>query len=147
MNVGGRSTAVNTSVIVISPASGIPAAPTETKAKILVIDDDKQVRRFISESLRQMGYTVTNASNGQEGLVLLQQDPVDLLVIDFAMPGMNGAEVARAAREMHAPLKILMVSGYADSAAIESLLGATPLLRKPFDVAGLGATVADILQR
>jgi CheY-like chemotaxis protein len=63
------------------------------------------------------------------------------------MPVMNGAEVARAARELQPSIRILMVSGYADSAAIESLLGATPLLRKPFDVSALGATVAEVLGR
>ena len=58
------------------------------------------------------------------------------------MPGMNGAEVARAAQERQPGIKVLMVSGYADSAAVEAALGSARLLRKPFDLAELGAAVA-----
>ena len=85
-------------------------------------------------------------SNGQDALARLRESHFDLLVVDFAMPGMNGAEVARAAKEMQPSLKVLIVSGYADSAAIEALLGDTPLLRKPFDVHALSVAVAEILR-
>ncbi|MFL6577504.1 MAG: response regulator, partial [Povalibacter sp.] len=125
----------------------IPAPAIEQRGAVLVIDDDRQVRRFIRESLRQQGYTVSDASNGEDGLALLRQQRFDLLVVDYAMPGLNGAEVARAAQALQSSLKILMVSGYADSAAIEALLGPIPLLRKPFDVSLLGATVAEVLKR
>ena len=125
----------------------IPAPLGTQRFQILVVDDDKQVRRFISESLRHLGYLVHDVGSGEEGLARLREEGFDLLVVDFAMPVMNGAEVARAARELQPSIRILMVSGYADSAAIESLLGATPLLRKPFDVSALGATVAEVLGR
>ena len=61
------------------------------------------------------------------------------------MPGMNGADVARAARERQPDIEVLMVSGYADSAAVETALGSARLLRKPFDLAELGAAVAETL--
>ena len=57
------------------------------------------------------------------------------------MPGMNGAEVARAAQERQPGIKVLMVSGYADSDAVEAALGSARQLRKPFDLAELGAAV------
>ena len=62
------------------------------------------------------------------------------------MPGMNGAEVARAAQRKHSGLSVLIVSGYADSAAIESALGSIPILRKPFDTTELGNAVAEVLR-
>ena len=85
------------------------------------------------------------ADGGSAALALLETVTFDLLVIDFAMPGMNGAQVAHAARALQRDLKILIVSGYADSAAIESALGATPLLRKPFDTTELSTAVANVL--
>jgi CheY-like chemotaxis protein len=121
------------------PLSGAP------EMSVLVVDDDRQVRRFVSESLRSLGYRVTDVAGGADALTHLRERRFDLLLIDFAMPGMNGAEVARAAHELHADLKILMVSGYADSAAIASAPGATTLLRKPFDLRELSAAVAEVL--
>ncbi|HKE95667.1 MAG TPA: response regulator [Povalibacter sp.] len=123
----------------------VPTPAGNPLIAVLVIDDDRQVRRFVSDSLRSFGYQVVDSASGSEGLELLRADRFDLLLVDFAMPGMNGADVARAAQEMQPDLRVLIVSGYADSAAIEAALGATPLLRKPFDVAELGAAVAAIL--
>lgn len=124
----------------------VPAPPDVRNISILIVDDDRQVRRFITESLRTLGYRVTDVDNGAGALELIDAQPFDLLIADFAMPGMNGAEVAHAAQQRRKGLRVLMVSGYADSATIESTLGAIPLLRKPFDSAALGAAVAEVLR-
>jgi CheY-like chemotaxis protein len=124
----------------------LPAPQIAAATNILLVDDDRQVRRFIGESLRNLGYNVVDVANGQDALAQLGQKPFDLLVVDFAMPGMNGAEVARAAQQAQPTLKILLVSGYADSDAIEPLVGNTPLLRKPFDVNTLSTAVTEILR-
>jgi nitrogen-specific signal transduction histidine kinase/CheY-like chemotaxis protein len=125
----------------------VPGARPDSQKIILVVDDDNQVRRFIVESLRGLGYQVHAAAAGQAGLTILNEVPVDLLLVDFAMPGMNGAEVARAALAKRPDLPVLMVSGYADSAAVEAVAGTAKLLRKPFDFAELGAAVAELLKR
>jgi CheY-like chemotaxis protein len=111
-----------------------------------VVDDDRQVRRFISESLRQLAYHVVDVSDGAAALEQLRNEQFDLLLVDFAMPGMNGADVARAAQQIDAQMKVLIVSGYANSAAIEAALGETPVLRKPFDTQELGLTVKRIIE-
>jgi signal transduction histidine kinase len=116
-------------------------------ANILIVDDDKLVRRFMSESLRTLGYQVHDVGDGAEALVLLDRHRFDLLLADFAMPGMNGAEVAKAAQLKQPGLPVLIVSGYADSSAVEGALGSTRQLRKPFDMAELGAAVAETLKR
>jgi signal transduction histidine kinase/CheY-like chemotaxis protein len=149
-----------TTVRILLPAGAPPVVRTESIAqptttpsgvrsheqtRVLVVDDDKLVRRFMSESLRSLEYHVTEAENGAQGLATLERERFDLLLVDFAMPGMNGAEVARAAQERQAGIKVLIVSGYADSAAIEAALGTARLLRKPFDLAELGAAVAETL--
>jgi CheY-like chemotaxis protein len=119
-------------------------APT---ASILVVDDDKLVRRFMAESLRSLGYEVMDAAEGTEALAALDRRRFDLLLADFAMPGMNGAQVAKAAQLKQPELPVLIVSGYADSAAVEAVLGTTRQLRKPFNMAELGAAVAEILSK
>jgi len=149
-----------TTVRIILPAGAPPAVRTEStseptttpsgvrsreQTRVLVVDDDKLVRRFISDSLRSLQYHVTEAENGKQGLAAMERERFDLLLVDFAMPGMNGADVARAAQERQPDIKILMVSGYADSAAVEEALGTARLLRKPFDLGELGAAVAATL--
>jgi CheY-like chemotaxis protein len=123
-------------------------APTNLGAsgvRVLVVDDDRLVRRFMAESLKGMGHDVTDTADGATALDLMDRHHFDLLLVDYAMPGMNGADVARAARAKHPKLRILVVSGYADSAALEAAMGTAAQLRKPFDVAELRAAVVDVL--
>ena len=147
-----------TTVRIILPASEPPQAPVDSQSqapraaqgpseqvRVLVVDDDRLVRRFMSDSLRNLKYDVTDVENGEQALECLEREHFDMLVADFAMPGMNGAEVARAAKERQPGIKVLMVSGYADSDAVEAALGSARQLRKPFDGAELGAAVADTL--
>jgi signal transduction histidine kinase len=127
------------------PADTAPV-PLKKSTAVLVVDDDRLVRRFMSESLRSLGYEVQDTDNGIDALVLLDAQRFDLLLADFAMPGMNGAELARAAQLKQPGLPVLIVSGYADSAAVEAVLGTARQLRKPFDMAELGAAVAELLR-
>ena len=125
-------------------AKPTPASGTEPTISILVVDDDRLVRRFMTDSLNTLGYRVSEAADGQSALERLNEASFDLLIIDFAMPGMNGAEVARIARGLHPAMRILVVSGYADSAALQATLGDAPQLRKPFDTAELQAAVKEL---
>lgn len=140
------------SVVVTPPVvAPVPAEAPERRvartASILVVDDDNLVRRFMAESLRSLGYEVRDVGDGAAALAELEQRRFDLLLADFAMPGMNGAEVAKAAQLKQPELPVLIVSGYADSAAVEAALGTARQLRKPFDMAELGAAVAEILSK
>ena len=127
------------------PSTTVPGAQSREPTRVLVVDDDKLVRRFMAESLRSLQYHVTEAESGTQALATMERERFALLVVDFAMPGMNGADAARAAQERQPGIKVLMVSGYADSAAVEAALGTARQLRKPFDLAELGAAVADTL--
>lgn len=131
------------------PAAALDAPAAHTNAaqtSILVVDDDRQVRRFVAGALRNLKYNVVDVDNGAGALEHLDRQRFDVLLVDFAMPGMNGTQVAHAARALQSDLRILIVSGYADSAAIEEALGATPTLRKPFDAAELAAAVRQVLR-
>jgi signal transduction histidine kinase len=121
------------------------AVPSVRFEKILVVDDDPDVGDILSQVLADFGYHVQRVSSGEEALSVLDAAAPDLMLIDFSMPGMNGAEVVTAARKRNAMLKILFLSGYADSDALENAVGNAPLLRKPFRPIELAAAVRSAL--
>jgi len=105
--------------------------------RVLVIDDDPDVRRFIVQCLETLDYDVTQAEHGEAGLARLDADRPKLLIVDFAMPGLNGAAVAAEARRRRPGLPVILVTGYADTRAVERVVGADAILRKPFKVEDL----------
>jgi PAS domain S-box-containing protein len=122
---------------------GDAAAPANSKqcGRILVIDDDSDVRSFLVDSLAGLGHDVAACESGEEGLEKLRQWDADLALIDYAMPNMHGAEVARIARLARPELPIVFVTGYAESERIEALGDGVQILRKPFTVAELQEAV------
>jgi CheY-like chemotaxis protein len=110
------------------------------------VEDDADVRRVIVECLGLIGYSVTEAPNGAEGLEAIRKRKPDLLVVDYAMPDMTGAEVISKARELVGDLPVILATGYADMAAVERLAGKPTVLRKPFDINSLGTAVAAALR-
>lgn len=123
-----------------------PAVPALAGARhILVVEDDPDVRRVIVECLSLIGYKVTEAANGAEALTQLGTAKPDLLVVDYAMPDMTGAEVISQARRLVGDVPVILATGYADMAAVERLAGRPRILRKPFDIAQLGDAVNSVL--
>ena len=124
------------------PASRRPAAEQAGAGEtVLVVDDEPTVRTFVGEVLRDVGYAVLEAGDGAAGLALLRSPArIDLLVTDVGLPGgMNGRQMADAAR-LHRPgLRVLFITGYAEQA----VLGADPLepglqvMTKPFTAEAL----------
>jgi signal transduction histidine kinase/ActR/RegA family two-component response regulator len=99
---------------------------------LLLVDDDNDVRNVTAAILRDLGYVIVEAGSGGAALELLEYGPdIDLALIDFAMPGMNGAELARRVRAMRPALPILFVTGYADRTALPDVKEAE-VIRKPF---------------
>jgi CheY-like chemotaxis protein len=86
-------------------------------AMVLVVDDDADVRRLLTDSLQMLGYGIAEAEDGRAGLRVLEGAAPDVMVVDFAMPGLNGPEVAKAARAKCPQLPIIFATGYADTAA------------------------------
>ncbi|MCL6699504.1 PAS domain-containing protein [Sphingomonas sp. NSE70-1] len=111
---------------------------------VLLIDDDEDLRSIVSSALNSLGYEVVTAADGPSGLNQLLSSRPDVLVVDFAMPGMNGAEVAKQARELCPNLPVVLASGYANTDAIERAIGKDgKILRKPFRIDELLAAVAE----
>jgi CheY-like chemotaxis protein len=119
--------------------------PSSGGARVLLIDDDDDLRSVVSSALETLGYHVVAAADGPSGLDAMRAGAPDVLVLDFAMPGMNGAEVAKQARELYPGLPIVLASGYADTDAIERAIGKNAqLLRKPFRIDELLKAVGDV---
>ena len=101
-------------------------------AIILLIDDDSAVREVTSSLLRELGYVVMEVGSGGAALDLLSREAsVDLVMLDFAMPGMNGVDVAREVNSKYPTLPVVFVTGYADNAALEKI-GDARIIKKPF---------------
>jgi len=120
-----------------------PTAP----ARILIVEDDDFVRESMVSSLEALGHTVTQAADGEAGLAALQQAQPDLLITDYLMPGMTGAELMRRTRTMFPELPMIIATGYADMKAIEEVIRDDIVLRKPFQLAELAVSVGQALER
>ena len=99
---------------------------------VLVIDDDPDVRGFIVAALEEQGYRVRDAADGRQGLAEMDRDKPDLVIVDFVMPELSGADVAKKIRAKHPDQPILFVSGYSETDAVKRTAPDAPLLAKPF---------------
>jgi signal transduction histidine kinase len=116
---------------------------------VLVIDDEPTVRMLIVEVLEENGYAAIEAGDGPAGLKVLQSDArIDLLITDVGLPGgLNGRQVADAARATRPELKVLFITGYAENAAIANghLDPGMQIITKPFSMSGLGSKIRDLI--
>ena len=130
-----------------SPVSPSRAAKLERQRplRLLVADDEPEVRMAIVRPLEDAGHIVDVVSDGPTALPAITERPFDLVLIDFAMPGMNGAELIQRAREVRADTRFLIISGYSDSNAIAVAAPDTAILRKPFAATELSDRVKELL--
>ena len=118
-------------------------------AKILIVDDEKFVRRTISRVLSSEGFSTFEASNGSDALRMAQEQPFDLMILDIVMEGMDGFQVIRTLRDMGILLPVFVLSGrQADNDKILALgIGADDYITKPFSTTVLCAKVKACLRR
>jgi signal transduction histidine kinase/CheY-like chemotaxis protein len=115
---------------------------------IALVDDDEQVRGSLRDTLTSVGATVEEAAEGDAGIALVRSLRPDLLIVDFAMPGLTGADVARQMREEYPDLPVVLVTGFAESATLDALTGPqVAVLWKPFEAQELLRKVSGLLQR
>jgi len=132
----------------IAPAAvrGAGAPGPALPATVLLVDDDEAVRGVVRGGLEMRGYRVLDAASGASALALAAAERPQIAVIDYAMPGMDGAETAERLRAIAPGLPIILASGYADTAAVEKALGeGARLMRKPFDLDALSSAVGEAL--
>ncbi len=125
------------------------AHEAEDGEAVLVVEDEPVVRGLVVEVLRDLGYHALEAVDGPSGLeVLLSRRRLDLLVTDIGLPGLNGRQLADAARERRPDLKVLFMTGYAENAAIANgFLGpGMALITKPFAMEVLAARIHGMIE-
>ncbi len=119
------------------------------KARILVVDDEAEIRRSVRMILEYEGHDVQEASSGPEALALVQREPPDLVFLDIKMPGMDGLEVLQKMREVNEALPIVIISGHATvSTAVEATkLGAFDFIEKPLSSERVLVTIRNVLDQ
>jgi CheY-like chemotaxis protein len=134
-------------------AAKIQQAPADTRGveRILLVEDEAAVRKFVRTMLERQGYTVVDAVDPAEALTLLRDrsQAVDLLLTDVIMPRMNGPELAEQAHAIRPDLPVLYMSGYTDRAIRlqDRLGGEAQFIQKPFTPASLGQKLRGLLKR
>ena len=130
-------------------AAPAPAPRAGSGETVLVVDDEPSVRMLLTETLEELGYSVIEAADGPSGLKLLQSDiRLDLLITDVGLPGgMNGRQMADAARQSRPKLKVLFITGYAENAAIGNghLEAGMHVATKPFNLDKLAGRIKAII--
>jgi EAL domain-containing protein (putative c-di-GMP-specific phosphodiesterase class I) len=122
-----------------SPAGASAPDVTRAPSRVLLVDDDPEVRRAIARTLERAGFTVLTAEDGQRAAALLSEESFDVVLTDVAMPKMGGIELLRVARERDLEIPILLMTGAPDvNSAIEAVRhGACEYIIKPFESARL----------
>ncbi len=113
---------------------------------ILIVDDDKSVRETIGRALASLGYSVREAADGPAALEIVREETLSLVILDYLMPGMDGAEVAREIAAIEPELPIIFSTGHAALRALRNAAGeGTPVLEKPFSLAELDGLIKETL--
>lgn len=114
-------------------------------AKVLVLDDEAEVRNVLTRFLQAQGYAVESEGRGTNAIRRLETEPFDVLVCDLVLGDIRGEDVLRVAVALPAPPAVIIISGSLDDDSERSLLseGAVAVLRKPFPLERLDALVAE----
>jgi NO-binding membrane sensor protein with MHYT domain/signal transduction histidine kinase len=122
----------------VNGAGGDRNEPAGPPIRLLIVDDDDDHRSILATGLEALGHSVVEAPDGASALSILDVDAPDVILLDFAMPAMNGAEVAREIRSRWPNLPIVFITGFADTQTIQAIEGEQMnMLRKPFRMSEL----------
>lgn len=128
----------------------MPLPRAEAGETVLVVDDEPTVRMLVGDTLGELGYQAIEAADAASGLKVLQSDvQIDLLITDVGLPGgMDGKQLADAARVKRPDLKVLFITGYAENAAIANgrLEPGMHVLSKPFPMEKLASRIRSIIE-
>src|SRR5277367_4198916 len=127
------------------------ALMAQTKRRVLVVDDERDIVDLVRYNLNKNGYTALVAVDGNQAIEIAQRELPDLIVLDLMLPGMSGMEVARRlkgdARTAHIPIVMLTAKGEETDVVVGLTLGADDYVTKPFSMKILLARLATVLRR
>ena len=104
--------------------------------KILIIDDEPEICKMVTEFLFDAGYSASYALNGPDGLAMIKRDLPSLVLLDIGMPGMDGIEVMRLIHEQFPAIPVVILTGHRDTETVKKMieLGASEYLTKPINL-------------
>jgi len=106
---------------------------SSTNKNILIVDDDPSIRYMLSRVLLGEGYEVVSAANGRDGLKIAADPEIDLVLLDWKMPGLNGEETLKELALLRPSLPVIMITAYPRQQNESGLAGASAVLQKPLD--------------
>ena len=117
-------------------------------SRILIIDDDDQLRKSFHKLLLQEGYSIESAASGETGITMIRQLPPDLVILDMRLPGMNGFETFKAIHEIEPKLPVIIMTAYGTTeTAIEATkIGAFDYVLKPFDIPAMLSVIGQAIE-
>ena len=118
-----------------------------SKARILIVDDEDDLRTLLRDLLSVQGYQISSAADGEEAISLLKRDKFDITLLDIQMPNMNGIQVLKYIKEHTPRTRAIMLTGYADlKHAMEAKeFGARDFIGKPYKVEDVLSTIERVL--
>lgn len=140
----------NAAVIEPSPIPLSKAPRAEGGETVLVVDDEEPIRMLVADTLNELGYTVLEAADGPSALrILTTHHHVDLLVTDVGLPGMNGRQLADAARATRPGLNVIFITGYAENAVLNHghLEPGMQVITKPFAMDALASRIKGMIAK
>lgn len=121
----------------------------DEEKKILVVDDEKNIRITLEKALSLADYSVSTAYNGEEALEILNEKEIPVILLDLKLPGMDGIEVLSEINKLDYETKVIIITGYSsvDSAVETMKMGAVDYLQKPFKPEKIVDLVEDIFAK
>ncbi|HYR03556.1 MAG TPA: response regulator [Syntrophobacteria bacterium] len=116
---------------------------------VLIVDDEKNIRLTVSQSLESIGLDTDTAMNGEEALTKLKANEYSLILLDLKMPGMDGMQALRRIRELRPEVRVIVITAYGTvESAVEAMkLGTVDFVQKPFASEEIRALVSQVLRR
>ncbi|HEX8570906.1 MAG TPA: response regulator [Caulobacteraceae bacterium] len=115
--------------------------------RVLVVEDEMLVQMLVLDVVGDLGLEALEANDAPSALRVLAEGPIDLMVTDVGLPGMNGRQLAEAARALRPGLKIIFVTGYGEGLDLDGLGDGVDMITKPFALDDLSQKIAAMLQR
>ena len=121
----------------------------DSRAKILVVDDEPTICSMMNVFLTQIGYQVRTVNSGEDAIDVFDEDPPDMVLLDISMPGMRGIDVLQLMKSRKTDCGIIMLSAYGDDQTIQEAMdmGAYCYIQKPMELMELKKHLEDLHQR
>lgn len=117
----------------------------ELSMRILVVDDENDIREMMQEFFKKLGYSVNSAANGKEAIDLLRHQAYDIIFVDYYMPEKSGLEVIEYAKSRYTQVNIVVITGHPDMReSIAKFVGADEYLEKPLDLPTIEKIIAKV---